>query len=63
MELDDSEDERFQYSADKLTLTITNVSLLDDGLYMVNAANPAGSDSDYTRLTVYGEQIPDRVCM
>ena len=56
-DLDDSIDEQFQFSADKLTLTIRDVSLLDDGVYTVRAANPAGSDSDYTRLTVYGEEI------
>ena len=52
---DDSLDERFQFSGDKLTLTISSVSLLDAGLYTVRAFNPAGSDDDFTRVVVYGE--------
>ena len=56
-DLDDSADQRFQFSPDRLTLTISGVSLFDDGVYTVGATNPAGSDSDYTRLTVYGEEL------
>ena len=53
--LDDSSDQRFQFSDDRLTLTVTNASLLDDGVYRVRATNPAGSDSDFTGIDVYGE--------
>lgn len=54
--LDDSEDERFQFSGDKLTLTISSASLLDSGVYTVRATNPAGSDSDLTSVSIYGEK-------
>ena len=55
--LDDSADQRFQFSSDGLTLTIMSASLLDDGVYTVRASNPAGSSSDYTRVTVYGKRV------
>ena len=56
MIIGDTENQRFEFSSDMLTLTITGVSLLDDGIYTVRAHNPAGSDSDSTRVTVYGER-------
>ena len=54
--IDDSADQRFEFSPDMSTLTIMSVSLLDDGVYTVRANNPAGSDSDSTRVTVYGKR-------
>ena len=55
-EFDDSADPRFDFSSDMLTLTVTNASLLDDGVYAVRASNPAGYNKDNTRVTVYGER-------
>ena len=53
--LNDSSDQRFRFSDDRLTLIVTTASLLDEGVYRVQATNPAGSDSDLTSITVYGE--------
>ena len=58
--LDDSADQRFGFSSDMLTLTVTSASLLDDGVYTVRASNPAGSDDDYTKITVFGERERER---
>ena len=53
--VDDSADQRYEFSSDMLTLTVMSGSLLDDGVYTVRANNPAGSDSDSTRVAIYGE--------
>lgn len=54
--IDDSADQRFDFSSDMLTLTIMGASLLDGGEYRVRANNPAGFDSDSTTVAVYGER-------
>ena len=48
--IDNSTDERFQFSSRKLTLTITGASLLDEGVYSLRTSNPAGFSSDYSRV-------------
>ena len=47
-------DSRYSFSRDRLSLTIRNVTLTDDGEYQLVAVNLAGNDSDYITLSVNG---------
>ena len=42
------------FSADRLSVTITNLSLSDEGVYRLMATNPAGSDSAIITVDVQG---------
>ena len=42
------------FSADRLSVTITNLSLSDEGVYSLMATNPAGSDSATIMVDVQG---------
>jgi len=45
-------DSRYSFSSDRRSLTITNITLRDDGEYRLVALNDVGNSSDYIRLTV-----------
>ena len=47
----------YQYTADKLQLTISNLNHSDDGRYFVVVRNPAGIDSNYIDLIIHGEFV------
>ena len=46
--------EHVMFSSDRLSVTITNLSLSDEGVYSLTATNPAGSDSDTIIVDVQG---------
>ena len=45
-------DSRYSFSSDRRSLTITNITLRDNGEYRLVALNDVGNSSDYIRLTV-----------
>lgn len=48
-------DSRYTFSVDQLSLTISNISLTDEGSYKLLASNHAGNNSASAMLTVYSE--------
>ena len=46
--------EHVMFSANRLSVTITNLSLSDGGVYSLTATNPAGSDSAHIMVEVQG---------
>ena len=48
-------DTRYTFSANRLSLTTSNVSLTDRGSYSLTANNPAGANSASVILNVNGE--------
>jgi len=50
-------DSRYTFSDNRLSLTISNVSLTDEGPYRLSASNYAGNNSTTVMLTVYGEYV------
>jgi len=50
-------DSRYTFSDNWLSLTISNVSLTDEGSYRLSASNYAGNNSTTVMLTVYGEYV------
>ena len=46
--------EHVLFSVDRLAVTITNLSLSDEGVYSLMATNPAGSDSATITVDVQG---------
>jgi len=50
-------DSRYTFSDNRLSLTISNVSLTDEGSYRLSASNHAGNNSTTVMLTVYGEYV------
>ena len=48
---------RFQFSTDRLTLTINEITDKDEGFYLLFASNPAGSDEGSLFLEVQGKFI------
>lgn len=51
------DDRRFGFSSDQLSLTITNLSLSDEGTYAVNATNIIGTGSAEVFLDVESKSI------
>ncbi len=51
----DASDSRYSFSEDSLSLTIFGVLPKDEGVYVLTATNPGGSDSAFITLTVQGE--------
>ena len=45
---------RITFSDNRLSLTITNLNLSDEGVYTLTATNPAGSSSENIFLDVQG---------
>ena len=45
---------RITFSKNRLSLTITNLNLSDEGVYTLTATNPAGSSSENIFLDVQG---------
>ena len=45
---------RIMFSENRLSLTITNLNLSDEGVYTLTATNPAGSSSESIFLDVEG---------
>ena len=48
------DEEHVLFSVDRLAVTITNLSLSDEGVYSLMATNPAGSDSATITMDVQG---------
>lgn len=46
--------DKYIFSMDRQTLTITNIVHSDEGRYTITGKNPAGMDSVFIRLTVQG---------
>ena len=46
---------RFQFSADGRSLTVSNVQVEDEGVYVCSATNPAATRTDTVSLNVIGE--------
>ena len=45
------------FSDDRFSVTLSNLSLSDEGFYIVTASNPAGSDMDSLFLDVEGKRL------
>ena len=45
------------FSDDRFSVTLSNLSLSDEGFYTITASNPAGSDMDSLFLDVEGKRL------
>ena len=57
MDISQATDDRYTFSPDRLTLTISNSNLQDDGMYTLMAGNPVGNQSSSVTLRVVGEGL------
>ena len=55
--------ERFMFSTDRLSLTITDLSFHDEGSYHLTASNPAGTSNNSIYVDIQGKNVLLSYCV